>query len=158
MTTEAGFDPLAILRVMDEHAVPLIVIGGFAVAAHKVVRATRDLDIVTDRAWPAAERLAVALRTLDAKPASDPSIPWIPDVLVRPINVRIATLFGDLHLLNATRGIPPYSDMDHMTILVDDLPIEVASLAALRAMKREAARPKDLVDLAELDAIHGSED
>jgi hypothetical protein len=119
MTAEAGFDP----RILDDHAVPLIVIGGFAVAAHKVVRATRDLDIVTDRSWPAAERLAAALRSLDAEPASDRSIRWIPDVLVRPIDVRIDTRFGDLHLLNATEGIPPYSDMDHMTIVIDDLPI-----------------------------------
>lgn len=66
MATEANFDPLAILRAMCAHEVPLIVIGGFAVAAHKVVRATRDLDVVTDRSWNAAQRLADALRSLDA--------------------------------------------------------------------------------------------
>jgi hypothetical protein len=36
--------------------------------------------------------------------------------------------------------------------------IRVASLGALRAMKRAAGRPKDLLDLAELDAIHGPEE
>lgn len=158
MTADDSFDPLAILRVMAAHDVPLVVIGGFAVAAHKVVRATRDLDIVTDRSWAAAQRLAAALQALAAEPASDPSVSWIPEVLVRPINLRIATPHGELHLLNATAGIPPYPQLETTRVVVDSLAIEVASLSALRAMKREAGRPKDLVDLAELDAIHGSED
>lgn len=155
MATEANFDPLAILRAMGAHEVPLIVIGGFAVAAHKVVRATRDLDVVTDRSWNAAQKLADALRGLDAEPARDPSITWIPEVLARPINVRITTRHGDLHLLNATAGIPTYAELEHTTILIDELRIEVASLSALRGMKRAAGRPKDLVDLEELDALHG---
>lgn len=119
------------------------------------MRATRDLDIVTDRSWNAAQRLADALRGLDAQPANDPSITWVPEVLARPINVRISTRHGDLHLLNATAGIPTYAELEHTTILVEDLRIEVASLSALRDMKRAAGRPKDLVDLEELDAVHG---
>ena len=142
MATEANFDPLAILRAMGAHEVPLIVIGGFAAAAHKVVRATRDLDVVTDRSWNAAQRLADALRSLDAEPAHDPSITWAPEVLARPINVRITTRHGDLHLLNATAGIPPYAQLEHTTILIEDLRIEVASLSALRDMVAVAQSPR----------------
>lgn len=158
MTADASFDPLAILRVLHEHDVPAVVIGGFAVAAHKVVRATRDLDIVTDRSWNAAARLAKALRALEATPASDPSVPWSPEALARPLNLRISTRYGELHLLNATGDIPAYSQLERVTIHVDRLPVEVASLAALRLMKRAAGRPKDLLDLAELEAIHGPDE
>ena len=54
--------------MLGQHEVPLIVIGGFAVAAHKVIRATRDLDIVTDRSLAAAERFARALQALTLCP------------------------------------------------------------------------------------------
>jgi len=157
MRTDDSFDPLEILRVLGQHEVPLIVIGGFAVAAHKVIRATRDLDIVTDRSWAAAEWFARALQSLDAVPLSDPAIEWIPEVLARPINIRIGTPHGELHVLNDTGGIPPFSGLQSTTIVVGDVEIQVASLAALREMKRAAGRPKDLIDLAELDAIHGPE-
>lgn len=157
MTADAGFDPLAIVRALVRHDAPYIVVGGFAVAAHKVVRATRALDLVTERSWSAASRLAEALVELEARATSEPSVRWAPEVLVRPINLRIATAFGQIHLLNATSGVPPYPELDRTIVTVDGVGVVVASLAALRAMKHAAGRPKDLVDLAELDAVHGPE-
>jgi len=38
---------------------------------------------------------------------------------------------------------------------LSDLTVPVASLDDLRVMKRAAGRPKDQVDLAELDELHG---
>ncbi len=155
MASEPGFDPLAILRVLAHHTVPYVVVGGFAVAAHKVVRATRDLDLVTDRTWRAAQRLAAALIDLESEPSGDEAVTWTPEVLARPINVRIATRYGEVHLLNATDGIPSYLAMDRVTVRVENVDVSVASLDAVRAMKRAAGRPKDLIDLAELEVIHG---
>lgn len=85
-------------RALQARCVPVTVIGGFAVAAHKVVRATRDL--VSDRSWAAAERFVSALLDIDAQPLSDPSITWTPEVLVRPCamtNVQVRGVPEDVH-------------------------------------------------------------
>ena len=37
-----------LLGVLREHGVELVVIGGFALSAHGVVRGTKDVDIVPD--------------------------------------------------------------------------------------------------------------
>jgi hypothetical protein len=56
MAAERAFDPEAILRALNAHGVRYVVIEGFAVAAHGVVRATADLDVVVERSWENAAR------------------------------------------------------------------------------------------------------
>ena len=70
MAAEAAFDPEPILRALNGHAVEYVVVGGFAVAAHGVVRATADLDLVVERSWQNAGRLADALQELEAADAT----------------------------------------------------------------------------------------
>ncbi|MEJ7824275.1 MAG: hypothetical protein WKF48_02540 [Solirubrobacteraceae bacterium] len=41
-------DPVALLRALSSAGVQHVVIGGFAVISHGVVRATKDLDICPD--------------------------------------------------------------------------------------------------------------
>jgi hypothetical protein len=64
MPAERDFDPEPILRALAEHEVSYLVVGGFAAAAHGVVRATADLDLVVERSWENARRLAAALAQL----------------------------------------------------------------------------------------------
>ena len=56
-----SFDPEALLRRLGASAVEYVVIGGFAVIAHGVVRATDDLDIVPSPDRENLERLAPLL-------------------------------------------------------------------------------------------------
>ena len=44
----ARLQPLELLRVLREHDVDFLVIGGVAVAAHGYVRATKDVDIIPE--------------------------------------------------------------------------------------------------------------
>jgi hypothetical protein len=46
-----------------------VVIGGIAVAAHSVVRATEDLDLVPNPDASNLQRLIEALESLDSRPA-----------------------------------------------------------------------------------------
>ncbi len=58
--------PLELLRVLREHDVDFLVIGGVAVAAHGYLRATKDVDIIPRPSRENLDRLAAALETLDA--------------------------------------------------------------------------------------------
>ena len=56
-------------------------------------------------------------------------------------------------------SVPSYADLRDHAITLEFAPgvrAHVCSLADLRSMKRASGRPKDLIDIAELDEIHGS--
>jgi hypothetical protein len=56
-----------LLRRLDGTAVAHILIGGLAVNAHGVIRATRDVDICPDPDFGNLERLAWLLGQLDVR-------------------------------------------------------------------------------------------
>jgi len=158
MVAEPSFDPEAILRALNRHAVGYVVVGGFAVAAHGVVRATADLDLVVERTWENAERLARALAEVEATDATGGGTPVTREVLVRRADRRFRTAFGEVHLLDAVADAPDYRALlPPVTILLSGESIPVASLERLRAIKRSAGRVRDRADLAELDHLDGAE-
>src|SRR5687768_1640543 len=57
-----------LLATLRRQNVDFVVIGGFALAPHGYVRATKGVDIVPDPDRRNIDRLARALRELDAKP------------------------------------------------------------------------------------------
>jgi hypothetical protein len=150
-TTEADFDAVAIFRVLNRHEVSYVVVGGFAVAAWGVVRATEDLDIVVEQSWDNADRLAHALAELEAQHATDPTTPLTQETLVRREDRLFSTKHGQVHILNNVGTIPAYPDlMPAQLIEVDDERVRVATKDQLRAMKTGTGRPKDAFDLDEL--------
>lgn len=155
---DEAFEPEAILRALNAHGVEYVVVGGFAVAAHGVIRATADLDLVVDRGWRNATRLAAALDELGARDASAGNASPVPEVLVRRADHRFSTKHGDLHLLSDVAGVPDYRDLlPAHELTLGEHTVPVSTLADLRRMKRAARRPKDEIDLAELDELHGPE-
>ena len=59
---------LDLLSVLREHDVEFVVIGGFAVILHGVVRSTKDVDIVPEQSEENLARLWAALEALEARP------------------------------------------------------------------------------------------
>lgn len=158
MGPDESFDPVAIATTLRHHGVRFVVVGGFAVAAWGVVRATEDLDVVIDVDWDNAQRLGAALRELDAIDEADSSTPLTPEALVRRVDRRFVTSAGRIHVLHRVPGIPGFRDLlPASEVDFEGVAVPVASLAQLRAMKRAAGRSKDLVDLEELDELHGPE-
>jgi hypothetical protein len=156
MPAEGSFDPERILRVLNARGVGYVVVGGFAVAAHGVVRATADLDLVVERSWANAARFAAALEELGATDATGAETPLTPEVLVRRTDRKVLTHHGAVHVLSEVEGVPAYRDLVPATgIRLGGETVAVSTLADLRAMKRTADRPKDRFDLLELDALHG---
>lgn len=154
MAADATFDPESILRVLNDHGVRYVVVGGLAVAAHGVIRATADVDLVVERSWENAAALAAALDQLDAANPHDPKAA-VRDALVRRADRRFKTTYGDVHILHEVGGVPEYKDLiPAFEVALGDVLAPVAKLEDLRAMKTTAGRPKDLIDLTELDELY----
>ncbi len=66
----------------------------------------------------------------------------------------IATRIGDLDVVQGLEGVLPYAELQASAINVElaDVTIAICALEHLRRMKRAAGRPRDLVDLEDLDA------
>ncbi len=143
--------------------VDYIVIGGFAVAAHGFVRATKDLNIVPSGDAANLERLAAVLRELGAElfgtddfdPKEFPFDPLDPSQLAEGGNFLLLTRFGRLDMMQWVPGIEAdqaYERLRRAAVPteLDGRPVLVCSREDLITMKRTAGRPQDLVDLREL--------
>lgn len=154
MRDDPAFDPEAILRALNEYGVRYVVVGGFAVAAHGVVRATADLDLVVQIDWENAAALTAALTAIDARDLDEHRSAISQESLVRRADRRLRTRHGEAHLLNEVDGVPRYEELVPATVIeLSGERVPVARLADLKAMKRASGRPKDGVDAAELDAL-----
>jgi len=161
-------DPVPLLRALAAARVDLVVIGGFAVISHGVVRATKDLDICPSPEPGNLARLAGCLSELgvtqlgvgDFELDEMPFDPTRAEDLGQGGNFRLQTPFGVLDVMQWVSGIDSeqaYVDLaaDAVTAEVDGIAVRICSLANLIVMKRAAGRPQDLQDLADLAIAHG---
>ena len=154
--TVPTFEPEQLVAALNAAGVAYVIVGGIAVAAHGVVRATADLDLVPE---PSAKNLDLLARTLADLGAEHP----VDDVLTGeslalPVSFKLRTRYGDVQVLNRMPAVPSYEHLRENAILVElgpDVRAVVCSLADLRAMKLASGRPRDLVDVAELDELNG---
>ena len=158
MSNTQRFEPEIVVEALNAAGVRYVVVGGLAVGAHGVVRATRDLDLVPDPTPANMESLAATLRRLGAHhPVADV---LTGDALGRPVSMKLHTRAGEIHVLNRMPGTAPFDELARDALVIELEPgvsAPVCSLRHLRQMKRASTRPRDAVDLAELDELHGSD-
>jgi hypothetical protein len=151
-----SFDDLLARLVAAD--VRFVVIGGLALGAWGVVRGTKDCDIVPDPAPDNLDRLAGVVADLgghvqlgDALLGSERSIAGL---LREGERALITTELGDLDVVQGLAGVLPYEVLRAEAIDVElaGATVAICSLEHLRVMKRAAGRPRDLVDLDDLDA------
>lgn len=156
MRGAAAFDPLAMIRILNEHGVRFVVIGGIAAGVQGAIWATTDLDITYARGRDDHKRLASALAALEAEPVG-----LTPDVRVhldaRSLAVgdvwTLMTRYGRLDLL----GEPaPGIDYDFLAqrarTIRGEQTYQVAAIDDLITMKRAAGRAKALAQIELLRA------
>lgn len=156
MSAEPVFEPERVVAALNAAEVEYVIVGGLAVGAHGVVRATRDVDIVAAPDTRNMDRLAECLQSLGGEHPIDGALTGA--ALAQPASFKVQTRHGDVQLLNRMDGIPSFAELRRDRIRVEvarDAIAPVCSLAHLRAMKRAADRPRDRVDLAELAELHG---
>lgn len=155
MTAEQSFEPERVVAALNEAGARYVIVGGLAVGAHGVVRATRDIDVVPDHDRQNMARLARALTQLGGEHPVQGDLTG--DALARPVSMKVHTRAGEVHVLNRIAGTPPFDDLHDDALAIEiaaGVVAPVCSLDHLRQMKRASDRPRDAVDLAELDELH----
>jgi predicted nucleotidyltransferase len=154
--SEPAFDQL--LRRLVEADIEFVLIGGLAVNAWGVVRGTKDVDIVVD-ADPAnlkaVAEVAVAAGGHVQRGDALLGTPFsIAAELASGEQMAIDTDLGRLDVVQGLEGVPSYGKLREGASEAEVLGVKVAvcSREDLRAMKQAAGRPRDLVDLEDLEA------
>jgi hypothetical protein len=149
-----------LFRVLGEHDVDYIVVGGFAVYAHGFLRGTVDLDIIPRPDLANLSRLGEALVSVGARVyrAAEPVNIADPHLLRRASLVPLMTDHGRLDLLNvaSTSGLSAnYAELRGraLEIELDHIPLAIIGLDDLVRMKRAAGREQDLADIRALTAL-----
>jgi len=125
---DAPLDAERILRALAEHDVAYVLIGGLAVQTHGHVRTTIDADLIPAPDPANLERLASALRSLDA------------------------CVLGLVDVMHEVPGGRPYSELSERALHVrlGEIDVPVVDLDDLIQMKLARGRPTDLADVAAL--------
>lgn len=146
------------LEVLARHQVEFVVVGGVAVVAHGGSLMTRDLDILYRLERANVERLVAAFGELDAVAYGDP----------RKLQFRFEHLYNTGHHLAETRAgridalgsIGKKADILFDTVIDQSVMMQAfgvafqcLSLDRLIQVKRELARPRDLLAVQELEAL-----
>ena len=150
----ADFEPGEILRCLEAHHVRYVVIGAIAAVAAGAPVLTTDLDVTPERSNENLERLALALRDLDARlrTVRDPdgiSIPIEAATLKSAETWMLTTRAGDLDLVFSPAGTSGYDDLRRgaRREQIAGIRVTVAALADVIRSKEAAGREKDSMQL-----------
>lgn len=156
--------------MLRSHDVEFVVIGGFAVILHGAERYTKDIDIVPEPSRENLSRLWAALVELEAQPAELPDfrpeempVEFSLDGLIEGRgNWVLHTRHGRVDVMQWVSGVDSYEDLRRGSVetMVPQIgaTVSFAGLDDLLAMKREAGRPQDLIDITALRMAHGLEE
>jgi hypothetical protein len=161
MSREPPLRPLDLLAELRKHHVEFVVIGGYSLAAHGYVRATKDLDVVPEPSAENLKRLLAALDDLEAEPLAigDFKANEVLELSLENLqlggNWLLRTRFGRLDVMQHVEGLQSYEQL-HAGAIVRELPDFdepplFAGVDDLIALKTAAGRDQDLVDVAELE-------
>ena len=135
------------LKLLNAHQVEYLLIGGYAVAYHGYPRATADMDIWISVHPENADKVVTALREFGFDlPDLSPGIFLKEDQNIRmgvpPVRIEIATGISGVSFAECYAS--------RVVDLLDEVEVNVISLAHLKANKKAAGRHKDLDDLENL--------
>ena len=145
------------LASLHGHGADFVIIGGFCLFAHGVVRATKDVDIVPAPDPANLGRLAAALSSIEAVPLLGVSLSEAG--LALGGNWVLRTRHGRLDVMQAVEGVRDYAGLRARAVSVEVPgagPCWFASLDDLIAMKTAAGRPQDRIDVASLERARGA--
>ena len=152
--------PQELLETLARHHVEYVLIGGLAATLHGSSALTNDADICPEPSSENRERLAAALRDMDARLRTDTDPDRIPlatdaEFLRRMQLVNLTTRYGDFDIAFQPAGSHGYADLAERAteVTIDETRVRVASLADIIRSKEIANRPKDRATLPILYAL-----
>jgi hypothetical protein len=146
------------LEFIGRHDIECVIVGGVAGTLHGSALPTTDLDVCYSRTSGNLQKLATSLQSVNARLRNAPSnLPFLLDAetLRKGLNFTFVTDVGDLDLLGEVRGIGLYDKAIEgaSSFRVLGYEFKVIALDKLILAKRTAGRGKDLIAVAELEAL-----
>lgn len=159
----APFDPLGALRVLQDHRADFLLIGGLASRVYGSPLITNDLDICYARNPDNLERLATALKEMEARLRGAPAdVPLLleAETIAAGDHFTFITVFGGVDCLGTPAGSAGYEDLRKNAVKknLDGIEVSVVSLDDLISMKLAAGHPKDLYQAEALGALREETD
>jgi predicted nucleotidyltransferase len=147
-----------ILGKLVESKVRFVLIGGLAMIAQGSANLTRDVDCFYDRSAQNIQRIVDALRNSQPMlrtPREPIQILWDVDFFKSVLNVTLSTDLGPIDLLAEAPGVAGFEELwsRSQEMLLFGLPVRVASVDDLIAMKTATGRPKDTEHAMQLRAL-----
>lgn len=146
-----------LLATLHRHDIDFTIIGGVAVQVHGHRRTTKDLDVIPAPDHANLTRLTAALVELGAQPRDLPGAgaPTVEQLAAAAIVPPLTTRHGELHILRDVPGAPAYDDLRARALVVElnGIPLAIAGLDDVIAMKRASGRTSDITDIAVLIAL-----
>lgn len=159
-----AFNLREIFKVLADAEVDYVVVGGLAVIMHGHLRATSDLDLVIGLERENCLKALAALASIGLQPRLPVTLAEFADPAKRKdwVENRNMMVFQLWDPNNPERSVDVFvrEPMDFPTMLaeaqikeLDGIPIPIASIRHLIAMKRAAGRRNDLDDIEALRQI-----
>lgn len=170
---EPPYDLVRLVDALDRHGVEYLLCGGAGAAAYGATRRTEDADCVVGREAENLDRLAAALRDLNARlrvsGMSDEESRRLPVQLDGHMLAAadISTWMTDAGAFDVLSGLRdltgrlvPYDELARREQLIQGagFTVHVAALEDIIAAKEYADRPKDREALPELWAIRDAQE
>ena len=148
-TLRIAADDLNLLKALERHGVPFVLIGGHAVRFHGVDREVEDVDVLVDSAGRAEDLRTAISETVGELPPIDVAEYGKPfkQIIVKRDGVNSDILTGSHGV-----GFAEAYKSAHV-VEVDGLTLRVISKEHLIRNKRAAKRGKDLSDVERLEAV-----
>lgn len=141
---------LKLLQALHREGVNYVLVGGVAVIFHGILRATEDVDLFVEPTAENVERLKKAMRSVWDDGEID--------------NIRVEDLAGEyptirygppgedliVDLISRLGTAFQFADLVWETILVEGVPVRIATPETLVRMKRDTLRELDRKDAADL--------
>ena len=160
MPESAPLDPEKIVQTLARHGVAYVLIGALAARLHGFPRVTADADITPARDAANLEKLAAALRELDARVYTETVPEGLPfdcsgATLARAELWNLATSAGRLDLVFKPAGTDGFDDLASGAVRFDVFGAELlaADLPDIIRSKEAADRPQDRQDVLILREI-----
>jgi predicted nucleotidyltransferase len=147
-----------LLEPLVSHGVDFVVVGGMAGISHGSNYPSFDLDVAYSRDRANVDRLVAALAEIEVRLRGGPDdLPFLLDArtIENGANFTFTTPHGDLDVLGEVAGIASFEDLRASATQkeISGVPVRVAALDDLIAMKRAANRTKDKLMVEEYIAI-----
>jgi hypothetical protein len=154
VSSPAPLDPELLFRTLAQHQVEFVLIGAMAARLQGFPRLTADADITPSRESANLERLAAALRDLEAKVFTETIPEGLPfdcsaEMLARGDLWNLVTAAGRLDIAFLPSGTKGFDDLADNAVRFEvyGITLMVASLEDIARSKRTSDRPQDQQDV-----------